>query len=136
MIKKYITTGLLYTAGSLTWIIIFFSLKAWCVVDIPLLADGLWTTRINDQLVKNLTNSIAFRTQNMNCDDKYIFTAKYYQEGVSGNFETRPLTSIVDIPSWKELESDSISTTYVDIRHKYVVYNTSDGIYMRVFDHE
>ena len=136
MLKKFITHGALYTAGSLAWIIIFFSLKAWCIIDIPLLIDGLWTSGINNQLVRNLSNSIAFRTRITECDDKYIFTARYYPDGVSGNFETRPLTSTVDIPSWKELESDSISTTYVDIRHKYVVYNTSDGIYMRVFDNE
>ena len=134
MIKKYITNGLLYTAGSITWIILFFLLKLWCILDIPLLVDGLWTTRINDQLVKNLTNSIAFRTQIMKCDDKYIFTAKYYPDDVSGNFEAKSLTSIVDIASWMEIESDNISTTYADIRHKYIVYNTSDGIYMRVFD--
>lgn len=134
MAKKYITNGLLYAAGSLTWIVIFFALKAWCMVDIPLLVDGLWTTRINDQLVKNLTNSIAFRTRIIPCDDKYIFTARYYPDGVSGNYAPKTLTSIIDLPSWKELETDNISTTYIDTKHKYVVYSTSDGIYMRIFD--
>ena len=134
MFKKFITHGALYTVGSLAWIIIFFSLKAWCIIDIPLLVDGLWTSSINNQLVKNLSNSIALRTRITECDDKYIFTARYYPDDVSGNFETKSLTSIVDIPSWKEQGSDSISTTYTDIKYKYIVYNTSDGIYMRVFD--
>ena len=134
MLKKFITHGALYTVGSLAWIIIFFSLKAWCIIDVPLLVDDLWTSSINNQLVRNLSNSIAFRTRITECDDKYIFTARYYPDGVSGNFETKSLTSIVDIPSWKERGSDSISTTYTDIKYKYIVYNTSDGIYMRVFD--
>ena len=134
MLKKIITHGALYTVGSLAWIIIFFSLKGWCIIDIPLLVDGLWTSSINNQLVRNLSNSIAFRTRITECDDKYIFTARYYPDGVSGNFETKSLTSIVDIPSWKERGSDSISTTYTDIKYKYILYNTSDGIYMRVFD--
>ena len=134
MLKKFITHGALYTVGSLAWIIIFFSLKGWCIIDIPLLVDGLWTSNINNQLVRNLSNSITFRTRITECDDKYIFTARYYPDGVSGNFETKSLTSIVDIPSWKERGSDSISTTYTDIKYKYILYNTSDGIYMRVFD--
>ena len=136
MFIKYISNGMLYAAGLLGWLIIFFSLKTYCIIDIYLLVDGLWTTRINDELVENLTNSIAYRTQNIDCDNVYIFTARYYPDGVDGNPEIKSLTSMIDIKSWKETDSDTISTTYTDSKHEYVVFKTSDGNYMSVYDNE
>ena len=136
MARKYIIHGLLYAAGSLSWIVIFALLRVYCIVDLYLLTDGLWTTKIHSEFVENLTHSIAFHANNFDCDNTYIFTVRYYPDEASEDFEMKSLTSMVDIASWKELESDSISTSYIDNKYRYVLYNTSDGIYMSAFDNE
>jgi len=134
MLKHFFKTGLIYITGAIAWLAIIFILQSRCIVNIPFIVDGLLSKDINENLVENLTGSIAFRTRKFKCDNKYIFTVRYYRNGVSGNYVTKPLGGFVDVPSWKEQTSDNISTTYTDKNYRYTLYNTSDGINMKVFD--
>ncbi len=134
MRKNYIKTVILYTFGVLAWFIIISMLKHSCIVNIPFIIDGLWTKEINEYFVENLTGSIAFKADQYGCDNTYIQIANHYLDGMSGEYESKPLNSIIDISSFKELESDTISITYGDIDHTYVLYKTSDGVYMNIFN--
>jgi hypothetical protein len=134
MYKKYLRKFVAYLAGVLLWLALISTLQARCILNVPRLIDGLWTRQVNGNLVTNLTGSIAYQTTGLACDDKLIFLVRYYPNGVGGHYQYRTLTSMVDTKFWREVSSDSLSTTYVDKRYRYVLYGTSDGVYMRAFD--
>jgi hypothetical protein len=94
----------------------------------------LWTKPINNQLTLNLIGSVAFRTSGLNCDEKYIYLVNYYPDGESGNHQSRTLTSLVDLDTWRQVSSDALSAIFTDKSHQYILYNTSDGVYMKVFN--
>jgi hypothetical protein len=123
-----------YALGILCWMVLISVLKLACIVNIPFFVDGLWTKEIHENFVENLSGEIAFRADTFGCEDAYLYTANYYPHGVSDTFETKTLTSVVDISTWKTVGEDNISTTYVDENYKYVLYHTSDGVFIRIFD--
>jgi len=134
MLKKYISFVFLYVLGTLCWLLLFSALQSRCITNVPLLLDGLWTKELSENFVQGITGAIAFRIQNYGCGNKYIYTARYYPNGVSGEYETKTLTSIVNLNTWKEISSDTTSTTYVDAKYKYILNSTSDGVFIRIFD--
>ena len=134
MVKKYIKLILAYAFGALCWIVLISILKLTCIINIPWLVDGLWAKDIHENFIENLTGGIAFRADKFGCENAYLYTANYYPQGVGDTFETKTLTSVVDPNSWKAVGEDNISTTYVDKNYKYVLYHTSDGVFIRIFN--
>ena len=135
MIKKYLLTGGSYLAGALSWFVLLIVLQANCIANVTNYIDGLWTKEINDDLIENIMGSVAYKTGGFDCEDNYIYVARYYAgNGVSGEFEIKPLTVFVDSASWKYIEADTTTTTYEDNRYRYILYKFSDEISMRVFD--
>jgi hypothetical protein len=104
------------------------------VVDVPLFIDSLWIKQADDNLVVGLTGAIGFHAEFGDCEAKLIYTARYYPDGMTDDYQTKSLTDLVDVGTWEISTSDNISTTYVDSSYKYVVYHTSDDIYMGIFD--
>lgn len=134
MVKKYVKHIVSHAIGTLCWIVVISVLKLTCIINIPWLVDGLWTKAIHENFVESLTGEIAFRADTFGCEDTYLYTANYYPQGVGDTYETKTLKSVVDLTSWKVVAEDNISKTYVDSTFKYVLYHTSDGVYMRIFD--
>ncbi|VAW68252.1 hypothetical protein MNBD_GAMMA09-1764 [hydrothermal vent metagenome] len=134
MIKKWnISKFLFYVFGGACWFILLGILQARCIVNIPLYIDSLWVKPIGEGLVKNVIGATAFRVEGYGCEDQLIFVAQYYPNGMDGKTQIKSLASIVDVESWKKIESDTISTTYIDNSYKYVLFQTSDGVHMKVF---
>lgn len=134
MYKKYLKMFFAYLAGILFWLVLISVLQARCVLNVPLLMDGLWTKQINDDLVTNLVGSVAYRASGFGCDNKLIYLVRYYPDGIGGSYQNISLTSLVDADSWHEVSSDRISITYQDKNHKYILYSTSDEIFMGVYN--
>jgi hypothetical protein len=125
-----------YFLGAIVWLVVFSILQRFCVINIPWHIENLWTEQISKDFVKNMAGEVALHATptDYHCGFRFIYTAKYYPNGVGNNYELVSLTDIVDIDSWKEIESSPASTTYADKSHKLVLYNNSDGIYLGVFD--
>lgn len=134
MYKKYFKRIIYYAFGALCWIVLISILKLACVINIPFIIDGLWAKEVQDDFTENIVGEIAFRADKFGCENTFLYTAKYYPQGVSDNYETKTLTSVVDINSWKAIAEDNISATFVDNNFKYVLYHTSDGVFIRIFD--
>ncbi len=134
MYKKYLKIFLSYMAGILFWMVLISVLQTRCILNIPLLVDGLWAKQIKGELVTNLVGSVAYKTSGFGCENKLIYLVRYYPDGVGGSYQNVSLTSLVDVDSWREVSSDTISTTYQDKNHKYILYSTSDEIFMGVYD--
>lgn len=132
-IKKYAYVVFIYLAGIVSWLVLFSILQSRCIINIPLAIDSLWLDKLNEDLVKNMNSAIAFDASDYGCDSRLIYTAQYYANGMNGESENMNLTNAIDIKSWKEIESDSTTITYIDSSYKYVLYHNSDGINMRVF---
>jgi hypothetical protein len=134
MIIRYIKTAVSYFFGALLWMVLISLLKLYCIVNVPLLVEGLWTEKINEYFVKNLMSAIAFDASDSWCDGRYIYTARYYPGGQDDMHETKSLSSMVDIGSWEKVKEASSTTTYQDNNYRYVLHNVSDGIFMEIFD--
>jgi hypothetical protein len=132
--KEYLKTIFAYLAGILLWVVLISVLQTRCILNIPLLVDGLWVKQIKGELVTNLVGSVAYKTSGLGCENKLIYLVRYYPDGVGGSYQNTTLTSLVDTDSWHEVSSDTISTTYQDKNHKYILYGTSDEIFMGVYD--
>ncbi|MCP4495037.1 MAG: hypothetical protein GY820_48210 [Gammaproteobacteria bacterium] len=130
--KRNISNFVFYIFGGACWFMLFGILQSSCIVDIPLYIDRLWIKPIGNGLVKNLIGTTAFHAEGYQCEDKLIFVAQYYPHGMGQKSESRSLDSIIDIRSWEEIKSDTISNTYVDNSYKYVLFQTSDGVHMKV----
>ena len=127
---------LLYFGAVLVWFVLFSTLKKSCIVSIPWNIEKLWSEQIDKDFIKNLAGEIAFHATPFDymCGYRFIYTAEYYPNGVSSDYKLVSLTDSVDLGSWKEIESDSATTTYTDNSYRYILYNNSDGIYMGIFD--
>jgi hypothetical protein len=80
--------------------------------------------------VKNLAGEIAFRVGKDNYRAEYIYTVAYNPNQIDLRGKPRSLTSLVDIPTWKQIEFDYTTTTFTDAHNKYILYQNSDGNYM------
>ena len=118
-------------------------LQVKCIFNFTYFVDGLMTKKINDDLVENIMGSVAYKANGLGCEDKYVFLASYYAgndvgdefgDGFGDEFEIKPLTVLIDIASWKYIETDNITTTYEDNHYRYVLYVFSDEVSMKVFD--
>lgn len=134
MPKRTLRLAVAHLAGVAFWLVLAAGLKASCLVDLPRAIDSLWTERIADHLVKNLLGAIALHAPGDRCDERLFYTARYYPNGMTGEYATQSLRSLVEVDSWQLVGSDHISTTYTDRAHRYVIYRTSDGVSLRVFD--
>lgn len=129
----YLNISFSYAFGTACWLLLFAILKWSCTGDIIKKIDSLWLKKIDNDLVVNLIGDLAFHAEYYDCDEQFIYTAHYYPNGMDGKYKVSRLTNTIDIGSWKTIDSDTISTTYIDKSFKYIVYRTSDGIYMRIF---
>ena len=134
MMTKYVKSAVSYFFGALLWMVFISLLKLYCIVNVPLLVEGLWTEKVNDYFIKNLTGAIAFDASQSWCEGRYIYTARYYPGGQDDMHETKSLSSMVDIESWEEVEKSAETTTYMDKKYKYVLHYVSDGIFMEIFN--
>jgi hypothetical protein len=132
-IKKYVYVVFIYLTGTICWLVLFSILQSRCIINVPLAIDSLWLDKLNENLVKSMSGDIAFDASDYGCDSRLIYTAQYYANGMNGESEKMKLADAVDIKSWKEIESDSTTTTYIDSYYRYVLYHNSDGINMRIF---
>ena len=127
---RWVGTMLKYGTGVLCWLIVFGVLQNQCVFDITSVVDRLWGKNLHDDLVENVVGEIALHVQAGRCVDAYLYTVRYHPSRMDLEGEIRSLTSLVDVATWKEVEADSISVTYLDSKHKYKLYTTSDGEYI------
>ncbi len=131
MKKLYPVISIIF--GSVAWLLLFGLLRLLCVVNIPLFLDSLWVEEVEEGLVRNIVGEIAFQADGYGCEDRLIFNAPFYPDGMNGDSESRSLTQMIDLSSWQRIGSDSLSTTYADNSYRYVLYHTSDEINMRIF---
>jgi len=124
----------IYIIGILFWFILFAALKANCIVNVFGYIDNLWTKPINKNLVRSLSGAIAVKTEINSCQDWLIYNAVYSPNDIDKSDTTKHLTSIIDIDSWSLTEIKPPTMTYEDKHYRYVIYNNSDGVYMRIFD--
>jgi hypothetical protein len=134
MDRKYIKPVIIYLLGTMFWMVFISFLELTCTLNFTTLVDGLWTEKLNEYFVENLTGVIAFDASNYGCDGRYIYTAKYYPGDQYETSESKALSSVVDIDSWQKVDRSSGTTTYIDSNYKYVVKQTSDGVTMEIFD--
>jgi hypothetical protein len=134
MYKKFIKPVINYFLGVMFWMVFISALELTCTLKVSTLIEGLWTKKLNQNFVENLAGVIAFDASNYGCDGRYIYTAKYYPGDQYETSESRSLSSVVDIDSWKKVYRSSGRTTYMDSNYKYVVKQTSDGVTMEIFD--
>lgn len=134
MYRKYIKPIILYFSGVVFWVVLISIIELTCTLKVTTLVDGLWTKKLNEYFVENISGAIAFDASNYGCDGRYIFAAKYYPGDQYITSESKTLSSVVDMDSWKKVERSSGTTTYIDSNYKYVVKQTSDGVTMEIFD--
>jgi hypothetical protein len=134
MYKKYIKPGINYLLGVMFWMVFISVLELTCTLKVTTLVDGLWTKKLNEYFVENLVGAIAFDASKYGCDGRYIYTAKYYPGDQYEMSESKSLSSVVDIDSWRKVDRSSGTTTYIDSNYKYIVKQTSDGVAMEIFD--
>jgi|GEM_PF-3685315 len=120
--------------GIFFWLVVFTLLKINCIVDIPGQIDMLWTKQIGKGFIVSLTGDIAFKTEIDKCKDWLIYNATYSPNDADKHDVVKNLTTTVDIDSWTRTEINPPVMVYEDKSFKYVVYNNSDGVYMRIFD--
>lgn len=134
MIKKWNgATFISYAFGGACWFLLLGISQVSCIANIPFFIDSLWVKPVADGLVSNLIGAIAVSAEGYPCEDALIFVAQFYPDGVGSNPQMKSLSSIVDIESWKKIESDTISTTYIDNSYKYILFQTSDGVDLKVY---
>ena len=119
--------------GGMSRILLLGVLRSFCILNVPFYMDNLWVKPIGEGLVKNLIGAIAFRMEGCGCDDKLIFVAPYHSSSGDDQVEMKSLSAVVDIATWRKIESDTISTTYIDKTNKYVLFQNSDGVNLKVF---
>ncbi len=127
---RWVGSILKYVFGVLCWLIIFGQLQSMCVFDIMSVIDSLWVKELHSGLVENAIGEVALHAEMGECD-RYIYMVKYHPSRMDVEGETRSLSALIDVSTWREVEHDSISVTFLDSEHKYVLYTTSDGEYIR-----
>ena len=123
----------------LGWAAIFAYLQFQCLFNVGSFVDGLWMKDLHDGLARNLIGEVAYRAGNgygdYGCGDRYLYSVHYSPPGTDAGETVRSLDSLVDIATWREVEdSVSITATFLDAKHKYVLYMTSDPAYIRAVD--
>lgn len=118
----------------ISWLIFFQLLENQIGFSIWTKIDGLWLTKIDQVLATNLVGDLTYHHEGDNGAEAIIYTAPFYPDGLDENPQILRLSDIVDRASWKKTQSDRLSTTYLDKRFKYVVYEDSNGTYMRIFN--
>lgn len=132
-VVKWVAKSLKYGVGVLCWLIVFGFLQRLCVFDISSVVGRLWVKDLHDGLVQNVIGEVAYHVQAGRCVDRYLYTARYHPTRTDIEGEGRSLTSLVDAATWREIEdSASITSTFVDSKHRYVLYTISDDEYIRV----
>jgi hypothetical protein len=129
---KLVGAGLKYIFGVLCWAALFAYLQFQCLFNVGSFVDSLWMKDLHDGLVENLIGAVAYRAGygygDYGCGDKYIYSVQYHPGGTDGEGEIRSLSSLVDVATWREIEdSASITFTFLDSKHKYVLRYISDG---------
>lgn len=138
-VPGWIAALLKYAAGILCWAGIFAYLQVQCIFNVGSFVDGLWMRDLHDDLVQNLIGKVAFRASggygDYGCGDRYIYTAHYGAGDTDSGSDTRTLTSLVDVATWREVDDPvSITATFLDSKHTYVLYMTSDPAYILAVD--
>lgn len=134
MYNQFIKPVIKYILGVGFWMVFISVLELTCTVKVTTLIDGLWTKKINDYFVENLAGAIAFDASSYGCDGRYIYTAKYYPGDQYNTSDSKSLSSVVDLGSWRKVDRSSVTTTYMDSNYRYVVKQNSDGVTMEIFD--
>jgi hypothetical protein len=130
MLKRFVVEGGKLTASVLFWFVFLGVLKTTNIIDVYSAIDGFWLQDVRGDFVKNLAGDIAFRVGENSRGAKYIYTVAYNPNQMDLHGEPRSLTSLVDIPTWKQIEFDYTTTTFTDAHNKYILYQNSDGNYM------
>lgn len=137
MHTKYVSIILKYCIGVLCWFVVFGILKLNCLYNMEFTVDNFWLSELHGGLVSNAMGSVALRSSHLSgerqCDDEILYLVKFHRNESETDGEFRSLSSIVDVLTWMKIDSDSITTTYVDSRHKYVLHRTSDGAYISAY---
>lgn len=134
MIKSWnISKFFFYIVGGICWFVLLGILQSTCILNMSLHIDALWVKPVGDNLVKNLIGATAFRVEGYGCEDKLIFVAPYYANGMNDKPQIKSLAKLIDLKTWKKLESDTVSTTYIDNLHSYVLFQNSDGVNMKIY---
>lgn len=128
---KCITTRCLLALG---WAIAFTLLSALTPFNIWARIDGLWLTPAGENLVTNLAGDLAYHNKTANGQMITFYTAPFYTDGMDTSTQTKRLNDTIDLGSWRKVGTDALTTTYTDHRFKYVLYEDSNGAYMRIFD--
>ncbi|RYG18675.1 MAG: hypothetical protein EOO07_08435 [Chitinophagaceae bacterium] len=128
--KCILTHGLLATG----WIIFFKLLATYSPINIWAEIDSLWLSPSGENLATNLVGELAFHFEATSGEKRVMYTAPYYPDGLDGTTQTKRLSKTIDTASWQKTETDPLTTTYSDKQFKYVVYQDSNGIYMRIFN--
>lgn len=128
----WVGTILKYGAGIICWLIFFGYLHYQCIFDLTSYVDRLWVKNLHDDLVENVIGEIALHVQAGRCVDTHIYTVRYHPSRMDIEGEIRSLTSLVDVATWREDEDpNTITATFVDSKHRYVLFTTSDGEYIK-----
>lgn len=133
-ILRWLGTVLKYAAGVLCWLLVFGLLAQYCIFDVYSRVDRLWVKDLHGGLVRNLIGEVALHVGAGGCDDHYIYTLRYHPTRLEIEGEHRSLSSLVDVATWKETGADSITVTYLDKKHRYVLYSISDGTFLKAVD--
>lgn len=138
-VLRWFGTILKYGAGVLCWLIVFGVMQHLCLFNVGSFVDSLWMKDLHDGLVQNVIGEVAYRAGygygDYGCGDKYIYSALYHPGSTDTAGEVTSLTSLVDVTTWREIEdSASITFTFLDSKHKYVLRYISDGADISVED--
>ncbi len=140
--KKIVGILFKYLFGVLVWLTAFYFLENRCVFDFSYFVEGLWTRELPSKegadqrwFVTNLIGRTGFRIDTGGCNNQYIFNVRLYErrEDFGGKNRIVALSSIVDVAKFKMTQVNSATTDYEDSKYKYILYNTSDGIYMEAY---
>lgn len=138
-VLRWVGTILKYGAGVSGWLVLFGVLQHTCLFNVGSFVDSLWMKDLHDGLVRNVIGEVAYRAGygygDFGCGDKYIYSALYHPGNTDSKGEFRSLTSLVDVATWREAEdSSSITFTFLDSKHTYVLRYISDGAEISVKD--
>lgn len=120
-----------YTLGVFLWFGLAALLRTTCWVDVYSFVDGIGMTVVNGDLTKNFVGEIALRVPGSRCGMTYVYSVSFDATRLDISGETRSLTSLVDVKTWREIGSDSTTVTYVDTKLKYVLHRASGDVYIR-----
>lgn len=129
---RWVGTILKYITGMSCWLIVFGILQHLCLFNVGSFVDSLWIKDLHDGLVQNVIGEVAYRASygygDYGCGDKYIYSVLYHPESTDTEGKVRSLSSLVDVATWREAEgSSSITFTFLDSKHEYVLRYISDG---------